>query len=190
MLVQDLFQPLVLAFVFGRIPTAGGMEANEYKNVLLPGTVCVCMLMSGVWRVAMPLIADPVHRGDRRPAARTDRNRVDPRREVLAGMIQALVAGLVVLPCAWVAIGPDVGLGLDLDRPWQFAPVCIWWRFFRAQLAWHWVAASGRRRPASSSPWWGRAPDYFRLRLLPVVVAAHISRAAICRPPQPAGLRQ
>ena len=58
MLVQNLFQPLMLAFVFGRILTAGGMEANEYKDVLLPGTVCVCMLMSGVWGVAMPLITE------------------------------------------------------------------------------------------------------------------------------------
>jgi len=56
--VQNLFQPLVLAFVFGRIPTAGGMEANEYKNVLLPGTVCVWMLISGVGRLAMPQIAE------------------------------------------------------------------------------------------------------------------------------------
>jgi ABC-2 type transport system permease protein len=124
MLVQNLFQPLLLAFVFGRILTAGGMEANEYKNVLLPGTVCVCMLMSGVWGVAMPLIVEFQSTGE-----------IDDRllapiaiewiavEKVLAGMIQALAAGLVVLPCAWLAMGPGVGLGLD--RPWDFAAVCI-----------------------------------------------------------------
>jgi ABC-2 type transport system permease protein len=38
-------------------------------------------------------------------------------------MIQSMVAGLVVLPCAWAVMGPGVGLGLD--RPWHFASVCI-----------------------------------------------------------------
>ena len=100
------------------------MEANEYKNVLLPGAVCVCMLMSGVWGVAMPLIAEF------QLTAEIDDQLLAPIaiewiavEKVLAGMIQALVAGLVVLPCAWLAIGPGVGLGVD--RPWQFAGVYI-----------------------------------------------------------------
>ena len=38
-------------------------------------------------------------------------------------MIQSLVAGLVALPCAWLAMGPGVGLGIG--RPWHFAAVCI-----------------------------------------------------------------
>jgi ABC-2 type transport system permease protein len=107
MLVQHLFQPLLLAFVFGRILTAGGMEVNEYKNVLLPSTVCVCMLMSGVWGVAMPLIAEFQLTGE------IEDRLLAPiaiewiaAEKVLAGMIQALVAGLVVLPCAWIAMGP------------------------------------------------------------------------------------
>jgi ABC-2 type transport system permease protein len=124
MLVQNLFQPLLLAFVFGRILTADGMEANEYKNVLLPGTVCVCMLMSGVWGVAMPLIAEfqLTREIDDRLLAPIAIEWIAVEK-VLAGMIQALVAGLVVLPCAWLVMGPGVGLGID--RPWQFAAVCI-----------------------------------------------------------------
>jgi ABC-2 type transport system permease protein len=124
MLVQNLFLPLLLAFVFGRIMTAGGMESNEYKNVLLPGTVCVGMLMSGVWGVAMPLIAEFQLTGEIEdlllaPIA-IEWIAVE---KVLAGMIQALVAGLVVLPCAWLAVGPRVGLGVE--RPGQFAAVSI-----------------------------------------------------------------
>ena len=124
MLLQNLFQPLLLAFVFGRILPAGGMEANEYKDVLLPGTVCVCMLMSGVWGVAMPLIAEfqSTREIDDRLLAPIAIEWIAVEK-VLAGMIQSLVAGLVVLPCAWVVMGPGVGLGLD--RPWHFAIVCI-----------------------------------------------------------------
>jgi hypothetical protein len=51
MLAQNLLQPVLLAFVFGRILPAAGLEANEYKNVLLPGTVssvCLCPV-SGEW---------------------------------------------------------------------------------------------------------------------------------------------
>jgi ABC-2 type transport system permease protein len=124
MLVQNLLQPLLLAFVFGHILPAGGMEANEYKNVLLPGTVCISMLMSGVWGVAMPLITEfqLTREIDDRLLAPIAIRWIAVEK-VLAGMIQALAAGLVVLPCAWLAMRPGIELGLD--RPWQFAAICI-----------------------------------------------------------------
>ncbi len=39
MLVQNLLQPLLLTFVFGRILTSSGMMQGAYKNVLLPGII-------------------------------------------------------------------------------------------------------------------------------------------------------
>ena len=55
MLLQNLLQPLLLTFVFGRVLTAGGMMQAGYKNVLLPGVMAISMVLSGVQAVAMPL---------------------------------------------------------------------------------------------------------------------------------------
>jgi len=57
MLVQNLLQPLLLTFVFGRVLTASGMMQMGFKNVLLPGIIATSMVLSGVQAVAMPLIA-------------------------------------------------------------------------------------------------------------------------------------
>ncbi len=58
MLLQNLLQPLLLTFVFGRVLTTSGMMQAGYKNVLLPGIIGISMVMSGVWAVAMPLITE------------------------------------------------------------------------------------------------------------------------------------
>ena len=58
MLVQNLLQPLLLTFVFGRVLTSSGMMQMGYKSVLLPGIIAISMVLSGVQAVAMPLIAE------------------------------------------------------------------------------------------------------------------------------------
>ena len=58
MLMQNLLQPLLLTFVFGRVLTTSGMMQMTYKNVLLPGIIAISMVLSGVQAVAMPLIAE------------------------------------------------------------------------------------------------------------------------------------
>ncbi len=57
-LLQNLLQPLLLTFVFGRVLTTSGMMQAAYKNVLLPGIIAISMVMSGVRAVAMPLITE------------------------------------------------------------------------------------------------------------------------------------
>ena len=39
MLMQNLLQPLLLTFVFGRVLTASGMMQGAYKSVLLPDII-------------------------------------------------------------------------------------------------------------------------------------------------------
>jgi len=124
MLLQNLLQPLLLTFVFGRILISSGMLRETYKNILLPGTMCVCMIMSGVWGVAMPLIAEF------QVTREIEDRLLAPiaigwlaMEKVVAGMIQALVAGLVVIPSAWLAMGSGVEIGLR--HPLQFGGVCI-----------------------------------------------------------------
>ena len=51
MLVQNLFRPLLLAFVVGRILTVCGMEVNEYKTCccLAPCASVRSYRVSGEW---------------------------------------------------------------------------------------------------------------------------------------------
>jgi ABC-2 type transport system permease protein len=123
-LVQNLLQPLLLTFVFGRILTAGGMMQAGYKNVLLPGIITICMVMSGVWAVAMPLISEFqfTKEIEDRLLAPIEIGWIAVEK-VVAGMIQALVAGLVVIPSAWLAMGS--GVDINLHHPIQFAAMCL-----------------------------------------------------------------
>ena len=124
MLLQNLLQPLLLTFVFGRVLTAGGMMRGSYKNVLLPGIITICMVMSGVWAVAMPLITEFqfTKEIEDRLLAPIEIGWVAVEK-VAAGMIQALIAGLVVIPSAWLAMGS--GVEINLHQPLQFVAMCF-----------------------------------------------------------------
>ena len=123
-LLQNLLQPLLLTFVFGRVLTAGGMMQTGYKNVLLPGIIGISMVMSGVWAVAMPLITEFqfTKEIEDRLLAPIEIGWLAVEK-VVAGMIQALVAGLVVIPSAWLAMGS--GVDISLHQPVQFAAMCF-----------------------------------------------------------------
>jgi len=131
MLVQNLLQPLLLTFVFGRVLTAGGMMQGAYKNVLLPGVMAISMVLAGVQAVAMPLITEFQF-------TREIEDRLLAPMEIgwlavekiVAGMIQALVSGLVVIPAAWLTLGS--GVNLDFHQPLKFAAVCLLVAFFSA----------------------------------------------------------
>jgi ABC-2 type transport system permease protein len=111
-LVQNLIQPMMFVFVFGRIMTGSGLLPQAYKSMLLPGIMAITMVISGAQGVAMPLIAEfqftreiedrllsPIH---------ISWIAVE---KIVAGMMQALVAGLVVIPAGWLLMGS----GLDLS---------------------------------------------------------------------------
>jgi len=111
-LVQNLIQPMMFVFVFGRVMTGSGLLPQAYKNMLLPGIMAITMVISGAQGVAMPLIAEfqftkeiedrllsPIH---------ISWIAVE---KIVAGMLQAIVAGLVVIPAGWLLIGS----GLDLS---------------------------------------------------------------------------
>lgn len=130
-LLQNLLQPLLLTFVFGRILTSSGMMTVGYKNVLLPGIIGTSMVMSGVWAVAMPLIAEFqfTKEIEDRLLAPIDIGWLAVEK-VIAGMIQALVAGLVVIPSAWLVMGS--GVNITFDRPFEFAAICFLVALFSA----------------------------------------------------------
>ena len=123
MLLQNLLQPLLFTFVFGRVMTTSGMLPERYKSLLLPGVMAISMVMAGVQGVAMPLIAEFQFTRE-----------IEDRllapigtawlavAKIVTGMIQATFAGLVVIPAAWFLMGS----GLQIDfQPAAFIAVCL-----------------------------------------------------------------
>ncbi len=124
MLMQNLLQPLLLTFVFGRVLTTSGMMQGSYKNVLLPGIIAISMVLSGIQAVAMPLIAEfqfTREIEDRLLAPMETRWLAVEK--IIAGMIQAVVSGLVVIPAAWLMMGS--GVNLSFRHPMEFLVVCL-----------------------------------------------------------------
>jgi ABC-2 type transport system permease protein len=123
-LLQNLLQPLMFVFIFGRVMTSAGMLPEKYKSMLLPGIMAISMIMSGVWAVAMPLISEFqfTKEIEDRLLAPMEVAWVAVEK-VIAGMIQALVAGLVVLGAAWAIMGS--GLALDFSQPLSFLTLAV-----------------------------------------------------------------
>jgi ABC-2 type transport system permease protein len=130
-LVQNLLQPLLLTFVFGRVLTSSGLMAGAYKNILLPGVMALSMTFSGIWAVAMPLISEFqfTKEIEDRLLAPIDTGWLAVEK-VVAGMIQALFSGLVVIPAAWLTLGSGVNLGNW--NPAQFVSMCLLMALFAA----------------------------------------------------------
>ena len=109
--LQTLLQPLLFVFVFGRIMIRSGLMASSYRAMLLPGIIAVSMLMTGLQAVSMPLIAEFQFTREIE-----DRLLAPIRSEWLAiekvgtGMIQALFAGMVVIPAGLLLLGMDTGI--------------------------------------------------------------------------------
>ena len=100
----------MIVFVFGRVLTVSGLMSTEYKALLLPGIIALSMVMCGTWAVTMPLISEFqfTKEIEDRLLAPMDLEWLAIEK-VVSGMIQALVAGLFVIPCAWLVMG-DVSL--------------------------------------------------------------------------------
>src|SRR6266496_2550400 len=124
LLLQTLLQPMLLVFVFGRILTTSGYMPMQYKSLLLPGIIALSMLLSGIQAVAMPLIAEFQFTGEieDRLLAPIEIEWVAVEK-IIGGMLQALVAGLVVLPAAWLTMGR--GVEIVLAHPLLFAALCL-----------------------------------------------------------------
>lgn len=112
---QILLQPMLIVFVFGRVLTVSGLMSMQYKALLLPGIIALSMIMCGTWAVTMPLISEFqfTKEIEDRLLAPMDLQWLAIEK-VVAGMIQALVAGLFVIPCAWLVMGNVSLAGTDV----------------------------------------------------------------------------
>jgi ABC-2 type transport system permease protein len=131
LLLQTFLQPLMFVFIFGRVMVRSGYMPESYKTVLLPGIMAISMVFTGVWAVAMPLIAEFqfTREIEDRLLAPMEISWVAVEK-VLAGTIQALVAGLMVIPCAWLILRP--GVQFSLHSPVTFACVTVLVALFSA----------------------------------------------------------
>lgn len=124
LLLQTLLQPMLFVFIFGRVMTSSGFMPPQYKSLLLPGIIAISMIFSGIWAVAMPLIAEFqfTKEIEDRLLAPMDIEWLAIEK-IVAGMIQALAAGLVVVPAAWLTMGR--GVGVSLQHPAQFLVLAL-----------------------------------------------------------------
>lgn len=122
LLFQTFLQPLLFVFIFGRVMVGSGYMPESYKSLLLPGIMAISMVFTGVWAVAMPLIGEFqfTREIEDRLLAPIDISWVAIEK-VVFGLIQATVAGLVVIPMAALILRP--GLDLHVTNPLVFA--CI-----------------------------------------------------------------
>ena len=107
LLTQTFLQPLMFVFIFGRVMVRSGYMPEAYKSLLLPGIMAISMVFTGVWAVAMPLIAEFqfTREIEDRLLAPMDISWVAIEK-VFAGAVQALLAGLMVIPMAWLILRP------------------------------------------------------------------------------------
>ena len=109
LILQTFLQPLLFVFIFGRVMVGSGYMPAAYKSLLLPGIMAISMVFTGVWAVAMPLIAEFqfTREIEDRLLAPIDISWVAVEK-VVAGLIQAWWPDLVVIPMAWIILRPGL----------------------------------------------------------------------------------
>ena len=119
LMLQTFLQPLLFVLIFGRVMTGSGMMPPEYKSLLLPGIIAVIMVLTGIQAVALPLVSELqfTREIEDRLLAPMEIEWLAVEK-VVAGMIQALAAGLVIIPLAWLVMGR--GAQLSLHQPFRF----------------------------------------------------------------------
>jgi ABC-2 type transport system permease protein len=122
--LQTFIQPLMFVFIFGRVMVGSGFLPPQYKSMLLPGIMAITMVGTGIWAVAMPLIAEFQFTREIEDRLLAPMNiswlAVE---KVVAGTLQALAAGLVVIPVGWLMLRP--GIELSLPHPLMFVAVAL-----------------------------------------------------------------
>jgi ABC-2 type transport system permease protein len=124
LLFQTFLQPLLFVFIFGRVMVGSGYMPASYKSLLLPGIIAISMVFTGIWAVCMPLIAEFqwTREIEDRLLAPIDISWIAIEK-VIAGMLQAIVAGLVVIPMAWLVLRP--GVDISIHAPLNFIAIIL-----------------------------------------------------------------
>jgi ABC-2 type transport system permease protein len=113
LLVRTVLQPLLFAVIFGWLLPRLGLVAGGYAAALLPGIVAVSIAVSSLQAVALPMVTEFgfTREIEDRLLAPVPTWTV-ALEKVLAGTLQGVATGLVVLPLALAAIARVEGLTL------------------------------------------------------------------------------
>jgi|SRR5579872_131770 len=111
LVLQTMLQPLLFVFIFGQVMIRSNFMPQSYRALLLPGIMAISMLMTGIQAVSMPLIAEFQFTKE------IEDRLLAPMQiqwlaieKVVAGMIQSVVSGIIVVLAAWLVMGTDVGV--------------------------------------------------------------------------------
>jgi ABC-2 type transport system permease protein len=106
-------QPLLFTFIFGYVMPRQGIVAAGYTSLLLPGILGLSMTLSGMQSVALPLVIEFgwTKEIEDRLLAPISIGGIAVEK-ILVGIIQSIIAGLIVLPLAWLVMGVSLSLQL------------------------------------------------------------------------------
>jgi len=118
-------QPLLFTFIFGYVMPRQGIIREGYASLLLPGILALSMTLSGMQAVALPLVIDFgwTKEIEDRLLAPIAISTV-ALEKILVGVIQSIIAGMVVLPLSWLVMGGG-NVQLQLAHPLLLIVVAI-----------------------------------------------------------------
>jgi ABC-2 type transport system permease protein len=104
-------QPLLFTFTFGYVMPRLGLVTSSYTTMLLPGILSLSMTLSSMQAVALPLVIEfgRTKEIEDRLLAPISITGVAAEK-ILVGIIQAIIAGAVVFPLAWLLMGTHLSL--------------------------------------------------------------------------------
>src|SRR5262245_4078137 len=103
-------QPILFTFIFGYVMPRIQLVQTGYANLLLPGILALSMTLSGMQSVALPLVVEfgwTKEIEDRLLAPISIMGVAVEK--IVVGIIQAVIAGLFVMPLAWLMMGSRWG---------------------------------------------------------------------------------
>jgi ABC-2 type transport system permease protein len=117
LLTATLTQPALVVLVFGNLLPRMGLVSADFRTVMVPGLMSITMLMAGVQGVLMPLASDlsGTREVEERLLAPISPHGVALQR-IVAGALQAAVAGLVALP-VMILLMHQIS-GIDVHPRW------------------------------------------------------------------------
>ena len=112
-LLRTIMQPLLFVVVFGFLLPRMGFVRGGYQAALLPGILAVSLTLSAIQAVALPMVADFgwTREIEDRLLAPVPTHLVAAEK-IVAGSLQGIVSALVVMPIAWLIMGPIPGLSI------------------------------------------------------------------------------
>ena len=112
-LVRTVLQPLLFIVVFGYLLPKMGFVRGGYTTALLPGVLAVSLTLSAIQSVVLPMVQDFgwTREIEDRLLAPIPTPLIAVEKIVM-GVLQGIIAALVVLPAARLIMGPIPGLTL------------------------------------------------------------------------------